>query len=380
MSGPISGPAGDGDLSCARCARPVRWGNRTPPAAGIQAGSGRRVAAARRWPEGYVCSGCFVKACETYGACVRCGADRLVPGLDTSGGRLCADCAGLGEFTCTRCGEEAWRQEAGVCARCVLRDRLTSLLDAGDGMRPELVPFAEHLLRMSRPRSGLLWLSKPHVPPILQALARGEVALTHQGLSQLTPWRSVIHVRDLLVAAGVLPPVDRFLFLFEQWLPGWLASIDQDEQHNLLTRYATWQILRKLREVAGNGPIGSYRNNTRPVPAAHRRRVPSCAFCPRGERGRVHPDRPRHLDRQLATHLPRAAALPALVYHQPSDAAPGPAALTPLAQAPDRSAATPEPHPPRPHRPSHARHRPRPGAARPAVRATAAAHRPPARG
>ena len=78
---------------------------------------------------------------------------------------------------------------------------------------------------MDRPRSGILWLSKPHVGPILQALAHGQVPLTHEGIATLQPWRSAIHVRDLLVAAGILPPVDRFLFLFEQWLPDWLAQI-----------------------------------------------------------------------------------------------------------------------------------------------------------
>ncbi len=100
---------------------------------------------------------------------------------------------------------------------------------------------------MDRPRSGILWLTKPHVPPILRALAHAEVPLTHQGIATLSPWRSVIHVRDLLVASGVLPPVDRFLFLFEQWLPGWLEDIPDPEHRKILHRYATWHTLRRLR-------------------------------------------------------------------------------------------------------------------------------------
>jgi hypothetical protein len=218
--------------------------------------------ATKCWPEGYVCSGCFARACETYGRCTQCGVDRLVPGLTVTGEPACADCAGLGDFTCQRCGREGWREITGVCGWCVLADRLTVLLDDGTGcVCSQLVPFFDHVRGMSRPRSGILWLNKPHVPPILRALARGEVPLTHQGLSQLSPWRSVIYVRDLLIAAGVLPPIDRFLFLFEQWLPGWLATIDDPDHRKILDRYATWHVLRKLRRVAGDGPIGSYRNN-----------------------------------------------------------------------------------------------------------------------
>lgn len=198
---------------CARCVRPVRLGWQKP----APEHQGKPVfVAVRRWPDGYICAGCFAIACETYGRCAACKVDRLVPGIADSGDRLCTDCAGgLGDFTCQRCGEEGWREHVGTCSRCVLRDRLAEVLDDGTGrVRPELVPFSDAVCAMSRPRSGILWLNKPHVPPILRALAHGEVALSHEGLSALSPWRSVIYVRDLLISSGVLPPVDRFLFLF----------------------------------------------------------------------------------------------------------------------------------------------------------------------
>ena len=99
----------------------------------------------------------------------------MLPGISATGQRLCTDCAGgLGDYTCTRCGQEGWRHYAGICGRCVLTDRLTAILDNGTGtIRPELMPLFESICAMSRPRSGILWLSKPHVPPILQALAHG---------------------------------------------------------------------------------------------------------------------------------------------------------------------------------------------------------------
>jgi hypothetical protein len=193
--------------------------------------------------------------------CDACGVHRLLPGIDPEGQRWCTDCAGgLGDFTCTRCGQEGWNHYRGVCGRCVLRERLTDALDDGTGrVRPELAPLLDHMVSMERPRSGILWVSKPHVRPMLRALAHGEVPLTHEGVATLGPAKSSIHLRDLLVVAGILPPVDRFLFLFEHWLPDWLEQISDPEDRKLLTAYATWHVLRGLRATAANGPVGYYR-------------------------------------------------------------------------------------------------------------------------
>lgn len=157
-----------------------------------------------------------------------------------------------------------------MCGRCVLGDQLATHLDDGTGrVRPELAPLYDRIVAMPRPRTGILWLSKPHVPPILRALARGQVPLTQDGLSTLTPLRSVVHIRDLLMASGVLPPGDRHLLLFEQWLHTWLVDFQNDQGSELihdtttaaeaaeaaepasspkqiLRQYATWHVLRRL--------------------------------------------------------------------------------------------------------------------------------------
>ena len=57
-----------------------------------------------------------------------------------------------------------------------------------------------------------------------------------------------------------LPHVDRFLFLFEQWLPVWLEEVPDREHRKILQRYATWHTLRRLRAVATTKPIGHYRH------------------------------------------------------------------------------------------------------------------------
>jgi len=254
-----SAAASPGALVCARCRRPLRYPTRTPTPPHLR---GRVLTAVRSWPEGAICSGCYAKACETFGACDRCGVERLLPGIGPGGQRWCTDCAGgIGDFTCTRCRQEGWNHYKGVCGRCVLRDRLTTALDDGTGhVRPELQPLFNLVVSMARPRSGILWLTKPHVRPLLHQLATGLVPLTHEGLAALTPWRSAIYVRDLLVAAGTLPSVDRELFLFEQWLPPWLRQVQDEEHRKILTRYATWHVLRHLRQAADHGPIGHYRH------------------------------------------------------------------------------------------------------------------------
>lgn len=235
---------------CTRCERPIRT-RQTGPIPGS-------VAGVRRWPEGPVCSGCWAKAVETYGVCDRCGTDRMLPGRGPGGQRWCNDCAGgLANFTCTRCGREGWIEQRGVCGWCVLTDQVGELLDDGTGrIRPELQPLADLICGMDRPRSGIRWLSRPAPRGILRALARGQVPLTHEGIHTLQPVKSSIYVRDLMVACGILAPVDRFLFLFEQWWPAWLATIEDDEQRKILRHFITWHLLRRFRETATHGPLG----------------------------------------------------------------------------------------------------------------------------
>lgn len=196
-------------------------------------------------------------ALETYGQCAGCGADRLTPGIAPDGGRLCTDCAGgLGDFTCESCGREARRYRRGVCGNCVLAGHLALLLDDGTGrIRPELVPFAEAFGQMRRPRGGMTWIRQPHVREMLRTLADPAAPLTHETLSGMSPWRSVSYLRDLLMLHGVLPPADRNLMLFERWLDETLTGVSRPGDRQLIGRFASWHVRRRLRRFAGCGPV-----------------------------------------------------------------------------------------------------------------------------
>jgi hypothetical protein len=92
----------------------------------------------------------------------------------------------------------------------------------------------------------------------LRRLGRGEVELTHEAFHGLQRWRTGDHVRELLVACGALPAIDKQVWLFERWLPGRLAGIPDEGHAQLIRRFATWEVLPRLRSRAGRKPITTY--------------------------------------------------------------------------------------------------------------------------
>ncbi|MFF3628585.1 hypothetical protein [Streptomyces sp. NPDC002164] len=165
-----------------------------------------------------------------------------------------------GEVPCraSRAGEpfRSQHQRRGVRGQCEPAERLGELLDDGTGsIRAELLPLFDALRQTRRPKGPLTWTSKPHVQRTLQALARAEVPFTHEGLSRLIPWRSVAYLRDRLIQAGVLPPADRQLLLFQRWLAEKLPAIDDAGHRRLLELFAAWYAQRRPNTLAGRSPL-----------------------------------------------------------------------------------------------------------------------------
>lgn len=218
---------------------------------------------AARWPDGHVCRTCHDKALRVQDPCPACGDERVLPGLRPDDGALiCPDCAGfMMSYRCSRCGQEGKLHGGRLCTRCTLTDRLGELLDDGTGrIRPALLPLAKSLLNADNPVSILngLHMRKGKIgapDDLMRRLGRGEIELTHEAFHTLQPWRAAAHLRELLMACGVLPAVDKQLCLFESWLVGHLAVIAEPEPAQIIRRFATWSVLPKLRTAADRRPL-----------------------------------------------------------------------------------------------------------------------------
>ena len=191
---------------------------------------GRRRNKAGSWPDGYICRTCLDRALLIRGNCPGCDQHRALPGRRPGDGvPICTTCAGFSQsFACARCGYEGKLHGGRRCTRCTLADRIAELLDDGTGrIHPRLAPLAAHLLGMDNPLSGLTWLSERRrtAAALLRGLANGEIPLTHEAFRTLQPWRAAAHLRELLMACGLLPAVDKQILLFERWLHEHLTGI-----------------------------------------------------------------------------------------------------------------------------------------------------------
>jgi hypothetical protein len=209
------------------------------------------------WPDGPICRTCHDRAARTRGRCPGCQVERLLPGRRADGTPICRDCAGITRnFFCDRCGFEGLLCAGRLCERCALTDKLTAVLDDGTGrITPALAPLFDALRSMGKPRSGLNWLLSSQVRQLLTDLATGRIPLTHQALHALLNWRTVAHLRDLLMAGGVLPAIDKQLLHVETRLHQRLAELDSHPHARLLQQFTVWHQLPRLRAKARSQPL-----------------------------------------------------------------------------------------------------------------------------
>jgi hypothetical protein len=193
-----------------------------------------------------------------HGTCPGCGQSRILPGQRPEDGEpICTTCAEFKpSYACSRCGEEGKLHAKRLCSRCALTDRLTELLDDGSGqVRPDLLPLLHSLTSMENPLTGLTWLYEKYNPDMLRGLADGSIELTHEAFHQLPHGRAASHLRELLMACGLLPEVDKQICLLERWLVHHLAGIRRPTHRKLIQRFATWVILPRLRRIADTKPV-----------------------------------------------------------------------------------------------------------------------------
>ncbi|MEU5539122.1 hypothetical protein [Streptomyces sp. NPDC020362] len=124
---------------------------------------------------------------------------------------------------------------------------------SGD-LRPELDPVFTALAD-SKASSLLLWLSHRRPKQILRALAEGTGPVTHTTLDEMPESKVVAYLRAALVATDVLPARDEQLVALERWLSAFLQRVEDPHERTLISRFATWVHLRRLRSRARRRPI-----------------------------------------------------------------------------------------------------------------------------
>jgi hypothetical protein len=212
-------------------------------------------------PTGPICYRCRRDIAYHPAACPECSELRPVayPSVSSHNVLVCAGCAGAESiFACAGCGREDHPYGHDRCARCVLTERLTSLLtDPTTGaVHERLRPLYDELVAARRPQSVITWLQKPPATGVklLGLMARGELPISHDTFRGLPADRSHNYLRDLLASAGVLPPYHPPIEQIERWLDTTLEPLD-GEDRGLVGRYARWHLLRRLRGAADRGEL-----------------------------------------------------------------------------------------------------------------------------
>ena len=215
-----------------------------------------------RLPHGRICKPCSWRRHYHPEPCPGCGTTRPLAYRqpDRGEGRIvCASCAGAESiFACAECGREEHPYGASRCARCILRERLTDLLtDPTTGrVHARLRPVFEELVNSERPQTGIWWLrKKPGTGPrLLGQMARGETEISHEAFRALPADRAHHYLRELLAALGVLPAYEPGIERMLPWLEARVGQLPSAHAE-LVRRFAHWQVLRHLRNVAHRGRL-----------------------------------------------------------------------------------------------------------------------------
>jgi hypothetical protein len=230
---------------CGGCApvRPQRCGH---------CGRDRRPMA--HWPEGPVCNTCYHRALSAKSVCPACGQTRRLLRYPGFAEPVCRHCAGADDdHVCARCGAEEALHKRGVCARCVLDDRLTELLgDPAHRARRGLNGLFDALYAARSAKDMLRWLADSPATAIIAQIAGGEAACSHETLDRLADGPAVRRLEHLLVATGALPPRDPALARLERWIAEFLAARDDEAP---LRSYARWVVLHRYRRKSRRAPL-----------------------------------------------------------------------------------------------------------------------------
>jgi hypothetical protein len=173
-----------------------------------------------------VCGSCYQRALAAKDTCLQCGQTRRLMRYQGYEEPVCRECAGAPAHNlCGRCGAEDAPYARGLCARCVLHDRLTELLgEKPQRARVGLDGLFDELAAARSAKDILKWLGRSTAVPLLGRIARGELPCTHETLDRHASDPAVRRLEHLLVASGALPTRDPVLARLERWTTEELAQ------------------------------------------------------------------------------------------------------------------------------------------------------------
>lgn len=237
-------------------------------------GCGRRRPVSRRVPGGPLCPSCPTlppAICSICGKNTPCGRSRVtgLPWCPTCQRRT-ATCSACGRHapitsgtlheprcstctaaptwsTCPTCNDPD-QPHPGSCARCLINTHLDQVLGPDTTrLPPGLQALRSNLATTSNPGTAMRWLTNPTTAPVLSGLADGSISMSHQALDDLPASQPMAHLRQTLVAVGALPERDENMIRLEAFVDQLLADQTDPDRRQLLRRYLTWHLLRRLR-------------------------------------------------------------------------------------------------------------------------------------
>ena len=280
---PVAGRDDAGTPVCASC-------RREEPAYQEKCGvCGRLGAVAARTADGPICGVCLKPPAVRCGSCgklracmfARTGSPRcracsrkLEPCTDcgrpsrvvarTMRGPVCENCwekAPEARKPCRQCGTTERLFHFGLCRRCAGERQLQALLTPPDGKRrPELDKVAGALLDLNHRRTLLYLRESVTATRLVTGLAAGTCELSHEGLdAQMSGPQdlAVDYFRSVMVSAGILPVRDEYLARLERWIDLKAAAIKEPEDRRLITAFARWDRVARIRRRAQGNPVSA---------------------------------------------------------------------------------------------------------------------------
>jgi hypothetical protein len=133
-----------------------------------------------------------------------------------------------------------------LCWPCALGARVEAVLPASAAAGEPSRRLREAILS-AEPLTTMRWLARPRTAAVVQSLANGG-AVTHARLDELGSDKGIEYLRAILVSVGLLPDSERGIERIRA-VANELAGGLSQEDAKAFRSWATWQVLRHLREL-----------------------------------------------------------------------------------------------------------------------------------